>query len=93
MTGLVLSFVAGVLSVLSPCVLPLLPIVLGAAASEHRLGPVALAGGLALSFVAIGLFVAAVGFGLGLSGDLFRDVSAALIHLFQEAVAQARLLH
>ncbi|HEY8276863.1 MAG TPA: cytochrome c biogenesis protein CcdA, partial [Methyloceanibacter sp.] len=31
-----LAFLAGCLSVLSPCVLPLLPIVLGTAASEHR---------------------------------------------------------
>jgi len=77
-----LAFLAGLLSTLSPCVLPLLPIVLGAAASEHRLGPVALAAGLALSFVAIGLFVATVGFGLGLSSDLFRDVSAALMITF-----------
>ena len=42
-----LAFVAGTLSVLSPCVLPLLPIVLGTAASEHRMGPAALAAGLA----------------------------------------------
>ena len=34
-----LAFLAGLLSVLSPCVLPLVPIVLGSAASEHRLGP------------------------------------------------------
>jgi cytochrome c-type biogenesis protein len=52
------AFLAGLLSVLSPCVLPLLPIVLGTAASEHRLGPVALASGLAIAFTAIGLFVA-----------------------------------
>ncbi|TXN15809.1 cytochrome c biogenesis protein CcdA, partial [Methylobacterium sp. WL122] len=38
-TSLGLAFLAGILSVLSPCVLPLLPLVLGAAASEHRLGP------------------------------------------------------
>ena len=50
-----LAFLAGVLSTLSPCVLPLLPIVLGSALSEHRAGPLALAGGLALSFVVIGL--------------------------------------
>ena len=35
-----------------------------------------------MSFVAIGLFVATVGFGLGLSSDLFRDVSAALMIAF-----------
>jgi len=51
--ALALAFVAGVLSILSPCVLPILPIVLGAAASEHRWGPAVLAMGLAISFVAI----------------------------------------
>ena len=79
MTGLVLSFVAGVLSVLSPCVLPLLPIVLGAAASKQKWGPVALAAGLALSFVVIGLFVATIGFSIGLDADVFRYVAAVLI--------------
>ena len=76
-----LAFLAGLLSTLSPCVLPLLPLVLGAAASEHRFGPAALAGGLALSFVAIGLFVATIGFGLGLDGDVFRRVAAILLIL------------
>ncbi|MBB2961360.1 cytochrome c biogenesis CcdA family protein [Methylobacterium sp. R2-1] len=74
-----LAALAGLLSVLSPCVLPLLPLVLGAAATEHRLGPVALAAGLALSFVAIGLFVATIGFAIGLDSDLFRKTAAALL--------------
>jgi cytochrome c biogenesis protein CcdA len=74
-----LAFLAGVLTVLSPCVLPLLPIVLGAAASQHRLGPLALAGGLALSFTAIGLFVATIGFAIGLHTGVFRTVSAVLL--------------
>lgn len=74
-----LAFLAGLLTILSPCVLPLLPIVLGAAASEHRFGPAALAGGLALSFAALGLFVATIGFGLGLDGDVFRPVAALLL--------------
>jgi cytochrome c biogenesis protein CcdA len=71
-----LAFVAGLLSTLSPCVLPILPLVLGAAASEQRLGPVALAAGLALSFVTIGLFVATIGFSLGLDSDSFRMIAA-----------------
>ena len=74
-----LAFLAGVLTVLSPCVLPLLPIVLGAAASRHRLGPLALAGGLALSFTAIGLFVATIGFAMGLETGVFRTVSAVVL--------------
>jgi cytochrome c-type biogenesis protein len=77
--ALALAFVAGVLSILSPCVLPILPIVLGAAASEHRWGPAALATGLAVSFVAIGLFVATVGYSIGLDTELFRNVAATLM--------------
>jgi cytochrome c-type biogenesis protein len=74
-----LAFLAGALSVLSPCVLPLLPIVLGSAASEHRLAPAALAAGLSLSFVIIGLFVATIGFAAGLDTGFFRLVSAVLL--------------
>jgi len=77
--ALALAFVAGVLSILSPCVLPILPIVLGAAASEHRWGPAALATGLAVSFVAIGLFVATVGYSIGLDSELLCNVAAALM--------------
>lgn len=71
--------VAGVLSILSPCVLPLVPIVLGTAASEHRLGPVALAGGLALSFTLVGLFVATIGFAVGIDAGMFRSAAAVLL--------------
>ncbi len=74
-----LAFVAGVLSILSPCVLPLVPLVLGTAAAEHRLGPLALATGLAISFVAIGLFIATIGFAIGLDGDKFRAAGAAML--------------
>ena len=74
-----LAFIAGLLSILSPCVLPILPIVLGAASSAERLGSVALALGLALSFTTIGLFVATVGYSIGLNGDVFRYVAAVLV--------------
>ncbi len=79
MTGIALALLAGTLSVLSPCVLPLIPIVLGAAVGEHRFGPAALAAGLALSFVAIGLFAATIGFSIGLDLDVFRSVAAVLL--------------
>ena len=74
-----LAFVAGIVSILSPCVLPILPIVLGAAASEHRLGPAALAGGLSISFVVIGLFAATIGYAIGLDLGVFRVVAAVLM--------------
>lgn len=74
-----LAFLAGVLSILNPCTLPILPVVLAGAASEHRLGPLALAAGLTLSFTAIGLFVATVGFAIGLDAEVFRAVAAVLL--------------
>lgn len=77
--SLVLAFIAGVLSILSPCVLPIVPVVLGTAASDHRWGPVALGAGLAVSFVTIGLFVATIGHSIGLGEQVFRELAAALI--------------
>jgi cytochrome c biogenesis protein CcdA len=79
-----LGAVAGVLSTLSPCVLPLLPIVIGSAAGAHRFGAVALAGGVALSYAATGLFVASFGFDIGLDGDIFRAAAAILLLAFVE---------
>ena len=85
-----LAFLAGILSIFSPCVMPLLPLVLGAAASEHRWGPAALATG-----VAIGRFVATVCFAIGLDGDGFRKGAAVILILFgvllMAPVAQVRL--
>ena len=55
------AYAAGALTILSPCVLPLIPIVLGSAAQRHRWGPLALALGLVMSFTLTGFFIAAFG--------------------------------
>src|SRR5262245_57766204 len=74
-----LAFAAGLVSIFSPCVLPLLPVVLGTAASEHKLGPVALAAGLVLSFLSLGLIVATMGHALGLGADALQAFAASLL--------------
>lgn len=76
-----LAFVAGILSILSPCVLPILPIAVGGAVAAHRYGPLALAAGLALSFTAIGLLVATLGFSIGLTGGAFQTAGAIVLIL------------
>jgi cytochrome c-type biogenesis protein len=73
------GFLAGILSILSPCVLPLLPMVLGPAASAGRFGLPALAAGLVVSFVAVGLFVANIGYAIGLDGSFFRLAAAVML--------------
>jgi cytochrome c biogenesis protein CcdA len=77
--GLALSYAAGALSTLSPCVLPLLPIVLASAAQQHVMGPLALALGLAGSFAGMGLFAASLGLSLGIDTSTLRVVAAILM--------------
>ena len=91
MGNYVFSFLAGVLSLLSPCVLPIVPIVLSTAVSRHRLGPVALSVGLAVSFTAIGIIIAVAGFSLGINADHIRSAAASIMVLAGLALFVERL--
>lgn len=77
--SLPLGYVAGVLSTLSPCVLPILPIVLVGAIERHVLAPLALAAGLAMSFAATGIAIASIGLGIGIDQSVLRLMAAVLI--------------
>ena len=77
-----LGLLAGALSTLSPCVLPLLPVLLAAAVSAHRWGALALGAGLALSFTLVGIFLATLGASLGLDPDTFRTIGAVMLAAF-----------
>jgi len=77
-----ISLAAGSLSTLSPCVLPLVPILIGSAVAAHRLGPWALAGGLTLSFTLVGVALASFGASLGLDPTTFRTAAAGLLIAF-----------
>lgn len=74
-----LSLVAGALSTLSPCVVPLLPILAGAALNTHRHGLYALAAGLAASFALIGVVLSSMGSVFGLDQQLVRNIGAVLL--------------
>lgn len=76
------SLLAGVLSILSPCVLPLVPILVGTALNTHRYGPYALALGLAISFTAVGVFIATIGASIGIDQEVFRVIAAVLLITF-----------
>lgn len=86
-----LSFLAGVLSTLSPCVLPLVPILMGSAASEHRFGSVALVGGLMLSFTLIGVGLGSLSSSVGIEQDTLRVVAGVLLILFGTVLFSATL--
>jgi len=77
-----LGFLAGMATLLSPCVLPILPILIASALSRHRWGAAMLALGLALSFAITGTFMATLGASIGLDAATLRTVAAWLMVLF-----------
>jgi cytochrome c biogenesis protein CcdA len=75
----VFAYAAGVLTLINPCVLPVLPIVLAGALQADRLGPLALAAGMSVSFVALGLGVTAAGHLIGLTPETIARFGAILM--------------
>src|SRR3954454_918815 len=74
-----IAFLAGVITAISPCVLPVLPIVLAGGASGGRRRPFGIVAGLLTTFVVSILFAAYVLDKLGLPQDLLRNLSIALL--------------
>lgn len=74
-----LAFLAGLVTTLSPCVLPLLPIIAGTASGRSWTGLVALAAGLAVAFTAVGVTVASSGHLLGIDEQLLRRLAGLLL--------------
>lgn len=77
-----LSLAAGGLTTLSPCVFPLLPLVLGGALQGNRFAPVAMGAGMIASFAAIGMVLGALGPALGIDADTVRTAGAAMLIAF-----------
>lgn len=77
-----LSLLAGSLTTLSPCVFPLLPLVLGGVVQNNRLAPVAMGLGMATSFALIGIFLGALGAVLDIDSDSVRGFGAWLLMVF-----------
>ena len=76
------AYVAGTLTLINPCVLPLLPIIIAAAFQGSRLGPLMLALGLTLSFAVIGVGVTAFGHLAGIDEMSVNRAAAVAMVLF-----------
>ncbi|MEL6519344.1 MAG: cytochrome c biogenesis protein CcdA [Pseudomonadota bacterium] len=76
---LLLGYGAGLLTLINPCVLPVLPIVLAGALQASRWGPVALAAGMSLAFVTLGLGVATLGQSFDIDEEIVAQVAALLM--------------
>lgn len=82
LTELGLSVAAGSLTTLSPCVFPLLPLVLGGAVQRHRAAPLAMGVGMALSFALLGLVLGSIGSAVGLNPENVRTGAAIMLIAF-----------
>lgn len=76
------AFLAGLVTALSPCSLPILPILLAAGTATKRVRPVAIVTGLVISFTFFTLFLTAIVQALGISPDILRYIAIAFIFLF-----------
>jgi cytochrome c biogenesis protein CcdA/thiol-disulfide isomerase/thioredoxin len=87
---LAIAFLAGIITAISPCVLPVLPILLaGSASSTDRRRPFAIVAGLVVSFTTFTLAGAALLSALGLPQDLLRNIAiAALLVLAASLLSQ-----
>ncbi len=89
---LLIGLIAGVATALSPCVLPVLPILLAGGASGRK--PFRIIAGLVLSFTAFTLFASWLLGKLGLPQDLLRNLAIVLLFLMAAVllIPQAALL-
>lgn len=90
-TSYFIALAAGVLSTLSPCVLPLLPVIIGSAIHEHRYGPFAVAVGMSASFAIVGTVLASAGARLNVGQGDFQLVAAIVLVLIGVVLLSKKL--
>jgi cytochrome c biogenesis protein CcdA/thiol-disulfide isomerase/thioredoxin len=85
------AFVAGIVTALSPCVLPILPLVLAGGATGSKRRPYAIVAGLVASFTAFSLAATALLSALGLPDDLLRNIAIAAVFVVGLALIFPRI--
>jgi cytochrome c biogenesis protein CcdA/thiol-disulfide isomerase/thioredoxin len=87
-----IAFLAGVVTAISPCILPVLPILLaGSATSTNRRRPYAIVTGLVVSFTTFTLAGAALLSALGLPEDLLRDIAIVALLVLAASLLSRRV--
>ncbi|MEH6835962.1 MULTISPECIES: cytochrome c biogenesis CcdA family protein [Falsihalocynthiibacter] len=79
---LVFGYLAGLLTLINPCVLPVLPIVLATALQASPRGPLALAAGMSLTFVILGVALSTIGLAVGILPEDVARIGAVLMVVF-----------
>ena len=81
-----ISYAAGMLTALSPCVLPLLPMVVGGAMQSHRSAPLWMGVGMTTAFAVAGFILGALGPAVGLDAEWVHQAAAISLIAFGVAL-------
>ena len=79
---LAFAFIAGIVTILSPCVLPVLPIILSSSAASGKRRPLGVVVGFILSFTFFTLFLSTIVAALGVPAESLRFLSIVILVLF-----------
>lgn len=90
---LLVAFVAGIVTALSPCVLPVLPVVLATGTTGGRRRPYAVIAGLVTSFTVFTLAATALLSALGLPEDFLRNFAIVVVALVGLSLVWPWLAH
>jgi cytochrome c biogenesis protein CcdA/thiol-disulfide isomerase/thioredoxin len=83
MIQVLFAFLAGILTIAAPCILPLLPILLGASVGQSsKLRPLFIVFGFVISFAAASLVLSTLVIHLGLSQNVIRNAAIILLAVF-----------
>ncbi len=88
---LLFAFVAGILTILSPCILPVVPFIVGTASTDSRRRLVGIVAGFTGMFLAVTVLLASVLAAAGLTTDRLRLLSVILLFVFGATLAVPRL--
>ncbi len=82
MLEILFALIAGILTIGAPCILPLLPILLGSSIGGSKTRPLFIAGGFSLTFALVALTISFLTTKLGLDPNVLRIVAVILLGLF-----------
>ena len=83
MIEIIIAFIAGVLTIAAPCILPLLPIILGASIGQSsKSRPIFIVLGFTLVFSLAGIFISIISREIGVSSNVFREIAIGILGIF-----------
>jgi cytochrome c biogenesis protein CcdA/thiol-disulfide isomerase/thioredoxin len=88
---LIFAFLAGLVTILSPCILPILPIVLSGSLLSGKHRPLGVITGFIASFTFFAVFSFALAHALGFSTEILRYIAVFLLVLFGATVFVPKL--